>query len=199
MVATKSSQKISLEKLESTVTELEKLADKKREELSLRQSIHYLRGKLRKALTKGYSYQELSEILRQQEIVITAGTLKQYLNESHLKRAAKKRSVASVSKTKQAKPLPGEELDKETSSMLSQQQQITDSDLDEQTSVDNPQTQVEASPKIVESDQSRSSKKQNDLASLEKTADDLDGTTQTQALAKTSRTRARKASKTSIK
>src|SRR5579883_2907056 len=197
MVATKSSQKISLEKLESTVTELEKLADKKREELSLRQSIHYLRGKLRKALTKGYSYQELSEILRQQEIVITAGTLKQYINESNRKEASKKSSVAAVTKTKQAKSLPGEELDQETASILSEPQQIINSDSDQQVSVNNLDTQVETLPK-VESQKSRSSKKQDDSVSEEKTVDNVEGTTQTQARPKTSRTRARKTSKTSI-
>ncbi len=194
---TKGSQKISLQKLESTVAELDRLSQKKSEELTLRQSIDYLRGKLRKALNKGYSYQELSEILRQQEIVITAGTLKQYINESHRKEASKKRSVAAVTKTKQAKSLPGEELDQETASILSELQQIINSDSDQQVSVNNLDTQVETLPK-VESQKSRSSKKQDDSVSKEKTVDNVEGTTQTQARPKTSRTRARKTSKTSI-
>jgi hypothetical protein len=194
---TKGSQKISLEKLESTVAELDRLSQKKSEELTLRQSIDYLRGKLRKALNKGYSYQELSEILRQQEIVITAGTLKQYINESNRKEASKKRSVAAVTKTKQAKSLPGEELDQETASILSEPQQIINSDSDQQVSVNNLDTQVETLPK-VESQKSRSSKKQDDSVSKEKTVDNVEGTTQTQARPKTFRTRGRKTSKTSI-
>ncbi len=194
---TKGSQKISLEKLESTVAELDRLSQKKSEELTLRQSIDYLRGKLRKALNKGYSYQELSEILRQQEIVITAGTLKQYINESNRKEASKKRSVAAVTKTKQAKSLPGEELNQETASILSEPQQIINSDSAQEVSVNNLDTQVETLPK-VESQKSRSSKKQDDSVSKEKTVDNVEGTTQTQARPKTSRTRGRKTSKTSI-
>jgi len=79
------------------------LSQKPKEELSLRESIYFLRDKLRLALKKGYSYQDLSELLEQQEIMISAATLKQYLTEID-KGAAKGKRVAKSVRTKQPAP-----------------------------------------------------------------------------------------------
>ncbi len=92
MTSTKRNQKISLEKLETTLETLDNLSEKKQKEMTLRQSVHFLRDKLQKALKKGYTYQDLSEILEQQEILISAATLKQYLTEGGKKVKSKKRS-----------------------------------------------------------------------------------------------------------
>jgi hypothetical protein len=81
MARIKTGQKIPLDKLQTTLSELEKLEEKAKDELSLRESIYFLREKLQSALKKGYSYTDLSEILAKQEIKISAATLKQYLNE----------------------------------------------------------------------------------------------------------------------
>jgi hypothetical protein len=81
MARIKTGQKIPLDKLQTTLSELEKLEEKAKEELSLRESIYFLREKLQSALKKGYSYKDLSEILAKQEIKISAATLKQYLSE----------------------------------------------------------------------------------------------------------------------
>ncbi len=59
MANAKPGQKISIEKLQATLVELERLVEKPKEELSLRESIYFLRDKLRNALKKGYSYQDL--------------------------------------------------------------------------------------------------------------------------------------------
>ena len=92
MTSTKRNQKISLETLETTLETLDNLSEKKQKEMTLRQSVHFLRDKLQKALKKGYTYQDLSEILEQQEILISAATLKQYLTEGGKKVRSKKRS-----------------------------------------------------------------------------------------------------------
>ena len=92
MTSTKRNQKISLETLETTLETLDNLSEKKQKEMTLRQSVHFLRDKLQKALKKGYTYQDLSEILEQQEILISAATLKQYLTEGGKKVKSKKRS-----------------------------------------------------------------------------------------------------------
>ncbi len=92
MTSTKRNQKISLETLETTLETLDNLSEKKQKEMTLRQSVHFLRDKLQKALKKGYTYQDLSEILQQQEILISAATLKQYLTEGCKKVKSKKRS-----------------------------------------------------------------------------------------------------------
>ncbi|MCC5600748.1 hypothetical protein [Nostoc favosum] len=81
MVRTTPGQKIPIDKLQTTLGELEKLEEKVKEELSLRESIYFLREQLQSALKKGYSYQDLSELLEKQEIKVSAATLKQYLTE----------------------------------------------------------------------------------------------------------------------
>ena len=98
MTSTKRNQKISLDKLETTLETLDNLSEKKQKEMTLRQSVHFLRDKLQKALKKGYTYQDLSEILEQQEILISAATLKQYLTEGSKKVKSKKNSGKLTSK-----------------------------------------------------------------------------------------------------
>ena len=104
MIATaKPGQKISIDKLQTTLVELERLAEKPKDKLSLRESIYFLRDKLRNALKKGYSYQDLSDLLEQQDIIISAATLKQYLTEIEKGANKEKRGAKSV-KAKQPSP-----------------------------------------------------------------------------------------------
>ena len=99
MVKTKPNQKIHVDKLQTTLDKLGQLKEKPKEELTLRDSIDFLRDKLKSALKKGYSYQDLSEILAEQEIKISAATLKQYLTEINKQSASrKKRSKSGQSK-----------------------------------------------------------------------------------------------------
>lgn len=100
MVRTTPSQKIPLDKLQATLSTLEKLEDKAKDELSLRESVAFLSEKLQSALKKGYSYQDLAEILVQQEIKISAATLKQYLTELEKEKRSRHRGGKS-SKSKQ--------------------------------------------------------------------------------------------------
>lgn len=93
MANTKPNQKIQLDKLQATLAELEQLEEKPKEELSLRESIYFLRNKLNLALKKGYNYQDLSELLEQQGIMISAATLKQYLGEINKESSKGKRNT----------------------------------------------------------------------------------------------------------
>ena len=104
MASAKPNQKIHVDKLQATLEKLEQLEKKQQEELTLRESIYLLRDKLRSALKKGYSYQDLSEILEQQGILVSAATLKQYLTESN-KEAAKGKRKANRGETKLSYPL----------------------------------------------------------------------------------------------
>lgn len=99
MASAKSNQKIHVDKLQVALEKLSQLEEKPKEELTLRESVYFLRDKLKSALKKGYSYQDLSEILQEQKILISAATLKQYLTESNKEAASRKR----VSKSKQKK------------------------------------------------------------------------------------------------
>ena len=124
MIATaKPGQKISIDKLQTTLVELERLAEKPKDKLSLRESIYFLRDKLRNALKKGYSYQDISNFLEQQEILISAATLKQYLTEIEKEATKGKRGAKSgkalqpspeATSPEQAKDIP-ETSDKESS------------------------------------------------------------------------------------
>ncbi|MEH2324071.1 MAG: hypothetical protein V7K32_10945 [Nostoc sp.] len=91
MVRTTPGQKIPIDKLSRTLAELEKLEEKAKEELSLRESIDFLREQLQSALKKGYSYQDLSELLKKQEIKVSAATLKQYLTEIEKEKRSRQR------------------------------------------------------------------------------------------------------------
>lgn len=103
MANAKPNQKIHVDKLQATLEKLEQLEKKRSEELTLRESIYLLRDKLRGALKKGYSYQDLSEILEQQGILVSAATLKQYLTESN-KEASKGKNRASRVQNKVSSP-----------------------------------------------------------------------------------------------
>ena len=100
MASSKTVQKVHIDKLQATLDKLEQLEQKPKEELSVRESIYFLRDKLRSALKKGYTYQDLSEILAEQEILISAATLKQYLTESS-KEATKSRRFVKSGQVKQ--------------------------------------------------------------------------------------------------
>lgn len=103
MASAKPNQKIHVDKLQATLEKLEQLEKKRSEELTLRESIYLLRDKLRGALKKGYSYQDLSEILEQQGILVSAATLKQYLTESN-KEASTRKHRGARGETKLSSP-----------------------------------------------------------------------------------------------
>lgn len=101
MATAKPNQKIHVEKLQTTLEKLEQLEKKQPQEVTLRESIYFLRDKLRSALKKGYSYEDLSEILEAEGILISAATLKQYLTEINKETAKGKRGSKSVGVSKQ--------------------------------------------------------------------------------------------------
>ena len=103
MATAKPNQKIHVDKLQATLEKLEQLEEKQPEELTLRESIYFLRDKLRSALKKGYSYEDLSEILEQQGILVSAATLKQYLTEIS-KEASKGKRIVKSGETKRSSP-----------------------------------------------------------------------------------------------
>jgi len=99
MASTKVNQKIHIDTIQDTLFKLDKLDAKPKDELTLRESITLLSDKLHSALKKGYSYQDLAELLEQQKIMITATTLKQYLGEiDKEKRGRKVRTKTGVAK-----------------------------------------------------------------------------------------------------
>jgi hypothetical protein len=99
MVKTKPGQKINVTQLQTTFDKLERLETKPKSELTLRESILFLKDKLTAALKKGYSYQDLSEILSEQEILISAATLKLYLTDISKKSSSRKSRGRSSSST----------------------------------------------------------------------------------------------------
>lgn len=96
MAKAKPHQKNNLDKLESALDKLDALESKPQSEFTLRESIYFLRHKLNSALKKGYDYQDLSEILAQQDILISAATLKQYLADIGKKSSNRKKSRSST-------------------------------------------------------------------------------------------------------
>ena len=97
MVKAKPNQKFHIDKLNTVLSKLDQLESKPKEELTLRESIYFLRGKLNSALKKGYSYEDLSSILAEQEILVSAATLKLYLTEGSKSKKSSARSQKSKS------------------------------------------------------------------------------------------------------
>jgi hypothetical protein len=92
MTKTKRNQKIHVDTLQTTLDKLGQLETKPKAELTLRESIYFLRDKLKSALRKGYSFQDLSDILANQEILISAATLKQYLTDIQKESSSRQRN-----------------------------------------------------------------------------------------------------------
>jgi len=70
---------VSPESVEQAATFLEELPDKPKEDLSLREAVGQMQDSLKAALAKGYSYEELAQMLGNQGIQISAFTLKNYV------------------------------------------------------------------------------------------------------------------------
>jgi hypothetical protein len=75
---------------------LESLPEKPKEELSLKEAIDQLREPLRAALSRGYTYAELAEMLTEKGIKISAFTLKNYVPSGKRRANKEKEAVAKV-------------------------------------------------------------------------------------------------------
>ncbi len=65
--------------VEHAVTFLQELPEKPKEDLSLKEAVESLRDPIKSALAKGYSYQDLADLLSEKGIKISALTLKNYV------------------------------------------------------------------------------------------------------------------------
>lgn len=96
MTLTRRNQKIHIDTVDHTIASLKELKPLPKLELTLRETIAKMEVHLRGAINKGYSYEDLSGILAEQNILISAATLKQYLKE--LDNGSKPRRRKSASK-----------------------------------------------------------------------------------------------------
>ena len=161
MVKTKANQKIHIDKLKTTLDKLGQLKEKPKEELTLRESIYFLRDKIKSALKKGYSYQDLSGILEEQGILISASTLKQYLMDITKESASRrKRTKSGQSKTSQSEDIASSESrlkeDKDTTSSKSQSDTDTSKDVNTSKEKSNKDLNKVESDTVKESDSSDS-------------------------------------------
>lgn len=83
MVKTKRNQVFDNKKIVNVLKKLAKLPKKEKTEFSLRETIVKLKDKLNRALERGYSHEDLSNILEEQEIYVSVNMLKQYLREAN--------------------------------------------------------------------------------------------------------------------
>ncbi len=93
---------VSPEAVEQATTLLEDLPEKPKENLSLREAVKQMQDSLKAALAKGYSYEELAQMLAKQGIQISAFTLKNYVPSG-------KRSITK-GKTRKSKALEDDEI-----------------------------------------------------------------------------------------
>ena len=104
MTKTKRNQKIQVDTVSTTIAQLKELEAKPKLELTLRETIAEMEIDLKIAINKGYTYKELAEVLAQQKILISAGTLKQYMSELNKSSSSrqKKKSTQKKSNVTQA-------------------------------------------------------------------------------------------------
>jgi len=175
MVRTTPGQKIPLDKLQSTLSALEKLEEKAKDELSLRESIAFLSEKLQSALKKGYSYQDLAEILVQQEIKISAATLKQYLTELEKEKRSRPRGGKSkknhqITAATENLPASSDKVQEDKSTVDTQQPEVDDA-VDAAGAATLPQVQSTTGKKQTSEKGTKTTRRQ--AASASQPKDDL--------------------------
>ena len=99
MTETKRNQKIHVDTVSTTIAQLKELEAKPKLELTLRETIAQMETELKNAIKKGYSYKELSEVLAKQKIMISAGTLKQYMSELNKSSSSRKKQRSTQKKS----------------------------------------------------------------------------------------------------
>lgn len=99
MTKTKRNQKIHVDTVSTTLAQLKELEAKPKLELTLRETIAEMETELKNAIKKGYSYKELSEVLAKQKIMISAGTLKQYMSELNKSSSSRKKQKSTRKKS----------------------------------------------------------------------------------------------------
>jgi hypothetical protein len=76
---TRSSAVVSKSSIEQATAFLNELPEKPKQALSLREAVEMMRGLVTDALSKGYSFEEVAEMLTEKGITITPSSLKYYL------------------------------------------------------------------------------------------------------------------------
>lgn len=99
MTKTQRNQKIHVDTVSTTIAQLKELEAKPKLELTLRETIAEMENELKNAIKKGYSYKELSEVLAKQKIMISAGTLKQYMSELNKSSSSRKKQKSTRKKS----------------------------------------------------------------------------------------------------
>ena len=163
--------KIHIDKLKTTLEKLGQLKEKPKEELTLRESIYFLRDKLKSALKKGYSYQDLSEILEEQGILISASTLKQYLTDiTKESTSRRKRSKSGQTKTSQSEDIAssGKSVKQDKDTTSSQSQSDTDLSKDVNTSKEKSDKDLNKVESDTVKEASKSDTKQESVSSRSK-------------------------------
>jgi hypothetical protein len=140
MVRTKPGQKIHVDTLQTALNKLEQLETKPKSELNLRESIFFLKDKLNSALKKGYSYQDLSEVLSEQKILISAATLKQYLTDMGKKKSSSGRTRDQSVSTSSSHS--GNQSSSSSNAKLDAQTSINVTDSKEELAASNSQSEI---------------------------------------------------------
>ena len=82
MTKSRGNQKIKIEVIEAVLELLDKLEPKPKPKLSKDELLLKLRHKIEHVLRLGYSYAEVTEVLKQQDIDISTEKLKKYLSNA---------------------------------------------------------------------------------------------------------------------
>ncbi len=88
-------KEVSKTKIEATLERMKGLPKKEKQSFTLREAVHQMGGEISKLLGRGYTYKEISVVLKEQGIEIAPATLKQYFSEAKQRRSGSGRKPRS--------------------------------------------------------------------------------------------------------
>ncbi len=94
-------QMVKLQTIHQTVDVLKQLPKKQKEDFALREAVYEMHQQIEDVLKRGYSFDEVAEILSQNGVVVKGVTLKQYLT-TFRREKSRKRSESRKSKPVEA-------------------------------------------------------------------------------------------------
>lgn len=100
-------KEVSKTKIEAALERMKGLPKKEKQSFTLREAVQQLSGEISKLLGRGYTYKEVSGVLKEQGVEIAPATLKQYVSEAKQKRSGSGRKLSGKSQGAESKKQAG--------------------------------------------------------------------------------------------
>lgn len=96
-------KEVSKTKIEAALERMKNLPKKEKQSFTLREAVQQLSGEISRLLGRGYTYKEVSAVLKEQGVEIAPATLKQYVSEVKQRRSGSGRKSSGKSQGAESK------------------------------------------------------------------------------------------------